>query len=165
MDLFFLRHGEAAEKGVSGVSKDSERPLTREGMDQILEMARGMKAMDLFFDWILSSPFVRARQTAEIVAEVFKTQDLLEETQNLVIGADPEELIREVGTRFEKSVLLVGHEPFLSRLISVLVGGESGLSIVMKKGGLCKLTLDALRYGRCAQLEWLISPDQMQKIR
>jgi phosphohistidine phosphatase len=60
-----------------------------------------------------------------------------------------------------ESVLLVGHEPFLSGLISLLATGHEGFCVVMKKGGLCKLTIEALRHGRCATLEWLLTPKQM----
>ena len=60
-----------------------------------------------------------------------------------------------------ESVLLVGHEPYLSGLISLLVSGEGTLSVVMKKAGLCKLTTESLKHGRCASLEWLLTPKQM----
>jgi len=57
--------------------------------------------------------------------------------------------------------LLVGHEPYLSELISLLVAGDSSLCVVMKKGGLCKLSVETLKHGRCACLEWLLTPKQM----
>lgn len=60
-----------------------------------------------------------------------------------------------------ESVLLVGHEPFLSGLVSLLVAGNEGFCVVMKKGGLCKLAIDSLKHGRCAVLEWLLTPKQM----
>ncbi len=58
-------------------------------------------------------------------------------------------------------VLLVGHEPYLSDLISLLLSGESGLAIVMKKAGFCKLSIGQLCFGRCATLEWLVTPKLM----
>ena len=57
--------------------------------------------------------------------------------------------------------LLVGHEPYLGRLISTLLTGGPDLTLTLKKGGLCKLTVSRLRYGRCATLEWLLTPRQM----
>src|SRR5258708_7959635 len=58
-------------------------------------------------------------------------------------------------------VLLVGHEPNLSELISLLVSGDARLSITMKKGGLCKVSAEILAARRCASLEWLLTPKQM----
>ena len=58
-------------------------------------------------------------------------------------------------------MLLVGHEPYLSGLISLLVSGEATCAVVMKKGGLCKLSIESLKPGRCAALEWLLTPKQM----
>jgi phosphohistidine phosphatase SixA len=58
-------------------------------------------------------------------------------------------------------VLLVGHEPYLSGLVSLLASGGATLTVVMKKGGLCKLTTGSLIHGRCATLEWLLTPKQM----
>jgi len=64
-----------------------------------------------------------------------------------------------------ENVLLVGHEPYLSRLISLLVsGGMDVAAIEMKKGGLCKLEVAALRHGQCARLAWLLPPSQMELI-
>ena len=60
-----------------------------------------------------------------------------------------------------ESVLLVGHEPYLSGLISLLVSGNASFAVVMKKGGLCKLSTESLQPGRCATLEWLLTPKQM----
>jgi phosphohistidine phosphatase len=57
--------------------------------------------------------------------------------------------------------MLVGHEPYLSGLISLLVSGDSDCRIVMKKGGLCKLSVGTLKHGRCAALEWLLTPKQL----
>jgi phosphohistidine phosphatase len=59
---------------------------------------------------------------------------------------------------------LVGHEPYLSQLISLLVSGREDIGIDFKKGGLCKLEAEKLRYGKCAQLIWLLTPKQMKEI-
>jgi phosphohistidine phosphatase len=128
-------------------------------------IAEGMKALDLWFDLILSSPYVRAKQTADIVVQVFKAQDKLEMSTALTPDGDPEELMAELNRHYRAldSILLVGHEPSMSSLISMLVAGDSSLSMVLKKGGLCKLTApSSLRYGRCAALEWLLTPRQLR---
>ena len=67
--------------------------------------------------------------------------------------------------RTSKSVLLVGHEPDFSELISLLVAGDSSFSVTLKKGGLASLTVETLRQGSCATLEWLLTPSQLASLR
>lgn len=130
-------------------------------------VAEGMKALDLSFDLILSSPYLRAKQTAEIVAEVLNAQKKMKLSATLAADADPEELIDELNKNYRSldSILLVGHEPCVSDLISLLVTSNGNLSVVMKKAGLCKLTVDSLRYGQCATLQWLLTPSQLTLLR
>src|SRR6185295_8830924 len=98
------------------------------------QIAKAMKALELSFDLILSSPYVRARETAEIVADSFKAQELLELTETLIPGGDCNELISSLLRKrpVPDSVLLVGHEPSLSELISFLVSGGRSFPVVMK---------------------------------
>ncbi|EEF57124.1 SixA phosphatase family protein [Pedosphaera parvula] len=130
-------------------------------------VTKGMKALDLSFDLILSSPFVRARRTAEIVAESFHLPKKLEFSQNLVPDGNAKELIEEIKLQHGKSkkILLVGHEPYLSQLVSLLISGDSSIAITLKKAGLCKLSVDVLKYGQCATLEWLITPGQLRRVQ
>ena len=163
MNLYILRHGIAVEPGTPGYEKDADRPLTPEGEHKLLQIAKAMDALDLSFDVILSSPYVRARQTAEIVAKALKARKALELSDSLTPDSNPKKLVNLL-TRLQplpEKVLLVGHEPFLSGLISLLVFGQVTLAVVMKKGGLCKLSTGALKTGRCASLEWLLTPKQM----
>lgn len=167
MELYLLRHAIAVDKNLGAYKSDRDRPLTSEGTQKMLRVAKGMKSLDLFFDLILSSPFVRTRQTAEIVAKVFKIKKKLKFSPHLAVGGDPEELMEELKRDYDslKSVLLVGHEPSLSHLISFLLTGDSSLSLEMKKAGLCKLNINTLRYGRCATLEWFLTPNQLTRLR
>ncbi len=129
--------------------------------------ARGMKEARLSFDLILSSPYTRARQTAEIVAQIFHRTNRLALSTTLAADGNPKELIDELRRRHRqrKKILLVGHEPYLSRLISLLISGDTSIAIDLKKGGLCKLSVAALHYGRCATLEWLLTPRQMVRMK
>ena len=162
MNLYVLRHGLAVEPGSPGY-KDAERPLLPKGERKLWKIAEAMEAMELSFELILSSPYVRARQTAEIVAEAFNAGKKLEFSETLEPAGSVRRLIETVTHRrpLPKDVLLVGHEPYLSELISLLVSGETGLSVMMKKGGLCKLSTPLLQHRRCATLEWLLTPKQM----
>lgn len=163
MDLLLLRHGIAADLAETGLTRDSLRPLTPEGIQKVEHVAVAMSAMRLDFDLILSSPFTRARQTAEIVAREFGLEKRLEFDQALGCGGDARDVVRHLVTRkpMPETVLLVGHEPDLSRFISVLVSGDTGFLVTMKKAALCKLTMRTLIHGRCASLEWLLTAKQM----
>ena len=163
MNLYLLRHGIAVDPGTPGYAADSDRPLLPKGERKLQSIGEAIQALDISFDLILSSPYVRARQTAEIIADTCKSKKKIELSEVLTPGGSPRKLIESL-TRLRpvpEDVLLVGHEPYLSELISLLISGQSGLSISMKKGGLCKLTAEPLEYGRCATLDWLLAPKQM----
>ena len=163
MELFILRHAIAVPRGTPGYDEDSERPLTSEGRKKLRRIAKTMAKMELSFDLILSSPYVRARDTAEIAAKILGARKKLKFSDHLVSHGSAEALVNQLKSHYhsQRYVLLVGHEPYLSKLISVLLTGEPDLSLTLKKGGLCKLTVEKLRYGRCATLEWLLAPRQM----
>ncbi len=167
MELYILRHAIAVQRGTPGYERDSERPLTPKGVKKMRAIAKGMQALGLDFDLILSSPFPRAKETAEIVAKTFKALKKLKFSDSLAVGGDAAELIDELNQTYNshQSILLVGHEPYLSDLISVLVAGDSRIDVTMKKGGLCKLTVNSLQYARCATLDWLIAPRHLTRVR
>jgi phosphohistidine phosphatase len=162
--LYLLRHGIAVEPGTPGYEKDAGRPLLPKGKRQLGQIAEAMKAMDLQFDLILSSPFLRAKQTAEIVARSLNLQKRLQFSEVLTPEGDPAALIRQVNAMKPApgKVLVVGHEPQLSHLIALLTTGHPALEVDLKKGGLCKLEVESLRAGPCAALAWLLTPRQMR---
>ena len=163
MNLYILRHGIAVDPGSPDYPNDADRPLTPKGERKLQRITEAMLALELSFDVILSSPYVRARQTAEIIAEARKARKRLELSDSLTPGGSPKKLVELLNglTPQPEDVLLSGHEPFFSGLISLLVSGEPGLSVVVKKGGLCKLSIEHLKPGCCATLEWLLTPKQM----
>lgn len=163
MNLYLLRHGIATDPDVPGFAKDADRPLTSEGRRKLRQIADAMEALGLSFELILSSPYRRARQTAEIVSEALEGGKKLELSDTLTPGGSPRKLIELLNhlQPSPESVLLVGHEPVMSSLISWLVSGDASFAVVMKKGGLCKLSTESLKHGRCAALEWLLTAKQM----
>jgi len=163
MNLFILRHGLAIEPGSAGFAHDSERPLIPKGERKLRRIADALAEMEVSFDWILSSPYLRARQTAEIVAESLNLRKKVELCEHLAPAGSVKKLIELIEHRkpVPGDVLLVGHEPYLSGLISLLLAGNSDLQIVMKKAGLCKLTIEELEAGQCAALDWLLTPKQL----
>ena len=166
MDLYFFRHGIAQEMS-QAIHSDSHRRLTDEGRKKMHRAAKGIRALELDFDLILTSPYLRAKETAEITADVLGLEKKMLMTPTLAANGNPKELIDEVRHQHHKkrSILLVGHEPYMSRLISLLISGETSIEITLKKGGLCKLMTGSLSYGRCATFEWLLTPAQLRAIK
>jgi phosphohistidine phosphatase len=161
MNIYLLRHGIAADTAPGG-GGDADRPLTKEGEAKLLQVVEAMRAMELGFDLVLASPYLRARQTAEIVAAALRLKKLLKLTKTLEPDGQGKALIEEIKAAEAEDVLLVGHEPSLSELIGRLIGGDRIIAIQMKKGGLAKLGVERLLYGRCGTLQWLLTPAQMR---
>ena len=159
MEIYILRHGIAVERGTRGYSKDGDRPLTKEGEEKMQQIAQILVGMDPHIDLILSSPFVRAKQTAEIVAKALDEEVTF--TDHLKPDSSPKELIAEINDEKPQRVMLVGHEPDLSQFVSLLITGSTDATIELKKGGLCKLTTERLTFGQCATLNWLLTPKQL----
>src|SRR5437667_81427 len=103
------------------------------------------------------------RDTAQIVASHLDEQVTF--TDFLIPDGNPLELIRKINDARVQRVLLVGHEPDLSGLISILISGGSDAAIELKKGGLCRLTAEKLIFGQCATLNWLLTPKQLRAMR
>ena len=164
MNLYVLRHGIAVERGAPGFKTDADRPLTPKGRRQLRQMTAAMQSMGLHFSLILSSPFLRAWQTAEIVARSLKLKKCLAFSDALAPDADAKALIRQLHELkpAPENILLVGHEPYLSRLVALLISGGEMANVELKKGSLCKLETGSLRFGRCAILAWLLTPKQMK---
>ena len=163
MKLYLLRHGIAEQRMTVSGRADADRPLTPDGAKRMRRIAGKMEERGLSFDCILTSPFRRARQTARIVANVLELKKEPLTTPHLEPGGNLNALVDELRANYAsmQHLLLVGHEPSLTTLISILVGGQSDLLITMKKGGLCRLSVDALQFGRCATLDWLLPPSQI----
>jgi phosphohistidine phosphatase len=160
MNLYFLRHGIAIDPSAPGIAKDAERPLTPKGRRRLRQIAEAMGALKISFDVVLSSPYVRAKQTAEIVVKTLKHRKKLKFSDELTPGGNPKSLIQQLNDLRPKpkNILLVGHEPYLSKLIALLTAGNTNMEIDLKKGSLCKLETDSLRYARCATFVCLLAP-------
>jgi phosphohistidine phosphatase len=164
VNLFFLRHAKACPRGPK-YRPDSKRPLSREGERTMRLAAAGVRKLDLSFDLILASPYLRALRTAEILAESFDDKKLFV-TNHLAADAQPQALLAEIRENFAQleNIVLVGHEPFLGELISVLLTGHPGMAIDFKKAAICKLTVEDLHFGKCASLSWLLTPRHLVRL-
>jgi phosphohistidine phosphatase len=139
MKVFLLRHGIAAPRDLRRYPEDRDRPLTREGVRKMTEAVRGLNALGLGFELIFTSPLSRAEGTARIVADGLSVRPGLRVVPELAPGGDPSSLLASVPPRIRR-LLLVGHEPDLSRLAGwMLLGEERGFPLEFKKGGLCRI--------------------------
>ena len=163
MHLFILRHGKAAPSGSGAV--DAERALTEKGRNEIEDIARWMATQGLVFDLIATSPLLRARETAEIVAGR-TPQSRLESWASLSVGGSIDEVSREIAGHVQDSALLiVGHEPSLSLLIGRTIAGNQGAGIVLAKGGLAKIRNIAADGDQIrGELHWLLTPKQVPQV-
>lgn len=165
MKLFMLRHAIAAERK-DWNKPDAQRPLTKDGARKMKKAAKGMREMKIRFDSILTSPYARALDTARIVGKVYKETQKIQVVPCLATEGQPRDFIKLLAqqARTKKSVLVVGHEPYLGQLIGVLTTGQSGAEIELKKGGLASLEADDLTYGKCAHLQWILPPRVLRQL-
>jgi phosphohistidine phosphatase len=168
MILYIVRHAIAEQRQENhSEADDSQRPLTDQGRKKFRKIARGLLGMGMEVETILTSPYLRAADTAGVLQkELGLKKSQLIEVDELKPGADGGQLMSRIGHNYAslQSIAFVGHEPDLSRLISMLISGDPSLAITLKKGGICCLSAQDLRYGRCATLEWLMAPAQLADI-
>lgn len=157
MKLYLVRHAIAEDS--AGYEDDSLRPLTEKGREKMKRIAVTLRELGVAPDLIVSSPFLRARQTADILAKELKYSGEPAHSEFLVPMGEPNDMIGEINEKHPvDELMLVGHEPSLSALAGVLLAEKAEIAINLKKGGVCCLSVDDLRYDRKAVLEWLITP-------
>ena len=164
--FYVLRHGIAIARGDPGYPLDSDRPLTSKGIKKMRQIAMGMRRLDVEFDVVLTSPYRRALETAFVIGREYKRGESIQTTPALKPEVLPEEVVRVLQDKYAscRNLLLVGHEPQLSAFVSTLTSGSAGARPLLKKGGLCKLQIDKLQIGKCATLQWLLTPKQLSKL-
>jgi phosphohistidine phosphatase len=152
--LYFLRHGKAWSRA-DWHEDDDLRPLTDIGEAVVRAEGRAMKAMGLAPEVIVTSPLVRARRTAEIVAEELGLSERLVDDQRLARGLDARRLAEIVADHGEAmSLMIVGHEPDFSFTVAELTGGGR---VDFKKGGLARVDVQGPRLDD-GTLAWLLTP-------
>lgn len=162
MNLFVLRHGKAEPAG-EGI-RDDKRALTGKGRDEIARIAEWLLTRGEKLDLIISSPKVRAMQTAEIVGKVLKVEEDIRISVTLSSGFNTDRISREItGVPGIENVMIVGHEPDLSSFIGHVIAGENGATIKMAKGGLAKLRDFRFSDKPMGELLWLVSPDLLKE--
>lgn len=164
MTLYIMRHGTAEHTSPNG--EDAARKLTLSGKEKIRQAACGMRALKIALNFILTSPLPRAAETAEIVAQTVVGVPAPEVLEALAAGAAPTEIAAELGRfREHHNLMIVGHEPSLSRLASLLLtGSPEAMKIRLKQGGCIALDFaDGLTRG-AAQLRWMLTQRQLRRM-
>ena len=159
LTLFILRHGEAGTR-MTDTTKDLDRALTANGKAEVREIGKTLKESGLRARQIVTSPLRRARETAEIISRTLKIP-VLEEWDDLKPDGDRESLYQKLA-RIEtsSSVVIVGHEPYLTSMIGELIGAPEA-RIALKKGGLAKVRVTSRAPTLRGELRWLITPKLM----
>lgn len=161
MDLLLIRHAEAVPLGEEGSTKDTERPLTATGRTQAATLGQTLSRHGIAVEHLVSSPLVRAQQTAEVLNGVWQLPpESLHTHDELAPGGEFRKLAKFIRKLGAATVAIVGHEPDLSELTGWLIGAKKA-QITFAKGGVALVRVkgdNELGKGTC-KLVWLLTPD------
>lgn len=164
MFVYILRHAIAVQRGTTAYPND-DRPLTDDGKEKMRKAARGIAKIIGKVDVILTSPLVRALDTAKIAAEVLGAEHEIEVCKELLPGASAKRLILYLAKyKNLDHIMIVGHEPDLGYLASALLGSEQSI-IEFKKGALCCIELSSLPPRGAGTLLWHLQPKQLRDLK
>jgi len=162
MNLYVVRHGIAVAQGTPGVAED-QRPLTEEGIKKMSEAARGLRALSVEPQLILSSPLPRALQTAKIVQKTIDSDIALKTLSCLSPGGNRSELYEELRREGKReAIMIVGHQPALGEISGEIAWGSVEKYIEFKKGGTCCLEIEDLSDPPRGTLLWLATPGMLR---
>ncbi len=160
LELYLVRHGIAEERGEDWPD-DSKRPLTSAGMAKLRKEARGLVALGVEIDQIITSPLVRTRQTADILGEALKNKPGVAASDALAPAGTPAAVMQEIARHVRKGrIALVGHEPNLGELAAQLIGAKAPLEF--KKGGVCRIDFEMLPPKGLGSLRWFVLPKMLR---
>jgi phosphohistidine phosphatase len=162
-ELYLIRHGVAEERG-DAWPDDAKRPLSEEGMARLRKSARGLARLDVWIDVVFTSPLVRARQTADIVAAAFDPRPSIITIDSLA----PEGTYTALAADLEKHarkprIALVGHEPGIGELAARLIGSRH--SFEFKKGAVCRIDVEEVPPPGPGDLRWMLTPKILAAIK
>jgi phosphohistidine phosphatase len=162
-ELYFVRHGLAEERG-DAWPDDIKRPLTEEGMSRLRKAVRGLARIGVSVDVVLTSPLVRARQTADIVAGGLDPRPSIVNVDSLAPAGSYAAVLADLEKHSRKCRLaLVGHEPMLGELAARLVGSRH--PIEFKKGGVCRIDVEDLPPAGPGDLRWMLTPKILRALK
>ena len=155
-ELYLIRHAIAADRGEEWPD-DDKRPLTQRGVARFKEAVEGFNKLDAGIDEIFTSPLVRARQTAELLAAGLPGKASVTVLEALAPGHTPSSVMAQLARHARRRrIALVGHEPALGELAAHLIG--AGRALPFKKGGMCRIDVESLTSRRPGALTWFVQP-------
>jgi phosphohistidine phosphatase len=165
VDLILIRHAEAGSRDNARWPNDDDRPITDEGVQKQRQIAKAMKKMGISFDFLVTSPRLRARQTADVVANVYRWKEPPLEADQLGKTYSPASLVKFLA-KFPPSatVALVGHEPDLSNFAAHMITPSGEAGILLKKSGVIGLTFNGPAEAGRAQLSFLLKPGHARRL-
>jgi phosphohistidine phosphatase len=162
-ELYLIRHAVAEERG-DAWPDDAKRPLSDDGKSAMRKAARGLVRLDVGFDVVLTSPFVRARQTAEIVANEYDDRPPVVSVDSLTPGGSFQAVLNDLEKHAKKSrIALVGHEPSIGELAARLAGLRRPLEF--KKGAVCRIDVKTIPPAGPGALRWFITQKILRAVR
>ena len=162
-ELYLIRHAIAAERGGEWPD-DTKRPLTERGMNRFKDAVKGLRRLDVAVDEIFTSPLVRARQTAEILAAGLDGKPPIKVLDALSPGHTAASVMTHLArVAKRRRIAIVGHEPELGELAAHLIG--AGRALAFKKGGICRIDLGSLTSKRAASLTWFLPPNVLRQVK
>jgi phosphohistidine phosphatase len=162
MILYLVRHGIAVDRTDPKSPPEAERPLTAKGVQKTRSAALGLKELGAKPDALLTSPYVRAAQTAEIFAEALGCPpQKIRASEALKPADNPADIIREISQLKAKEVICFGHAPHLDQMIAQLSGAR-GVFTGLKKAGVACFE-QAARNGRW-ELIWIVTPKMLRQL-
>jgi phosphohistidine phosphatase len=164
MILYIVRHSDAVPSGTPGIP-DDDRPLTEKGIQKMKEVARGLRALKVSPERILSSPLPRAKRTAEIIVRVMGRKIPMKLTGALAPSGSRSELYGEFRAAGNLSALMiVGHQPSLGEIAGEIAWGSAEHYVELKKGGACALEIGGLDPVPSGTLLWLLTPGISRRV-
>ena len=162
MDCLLLRHGIAVERD-EWEGPEADRPLTERGATRVGQVAVGLKRLDVQPTHVLSSPLIRAIETAKIAHSSLRVRSAVQIVDELLPDAPPDRLLSILHDLPPKScVLCVGHEPQLGMAASVFLSGRASASFPLKKAGACLIELSIPAKPGRGVLRWWLTPSQLR---
>jgi phosphohistidine phosphatase len=162
MILYLVRHGIAIDRADPKSPPEAERPLTAKGVQKTRLAALGLRALGAKPDVLITSPYVRAAQTAEIFAEALGiSPEKIRVSEALKPAENPADMVKELQRLRTKEMICFGHAPHLDLLIAQLVGARNAFTELKKSGVAC--FEHASVHGRWGLL-WILTPKLLRKL-
>jgi phosphohistidine phosphatase len=159
MHLYLIRHAEAVPLGENGNNNDPDRPLTAQGHDQCRSLAEALMRQGVHLDRLVTSPYLRARQTAEgLLEHLPEPHPELVECDQLIPGSKRRRLTRFLRDLEAESIAIVGHNPDLSVYLAWLLG-DKNVQIELAKAGVARIEFEGRLGKSVGTLTWMVTPD------